>query len=244
MPNPIASVFKKGSREFKPPFTLKAYNAQTGEWEEIDSFNEPKKLSELKDIIEEYKEDGYTRFRLEDAKGQKVWVRYYKTAEDAIRKNAMSVVSQVQQLTEVVNQLVDTISKLRGDSKLDPNEILASNIAFIQTIQNLCKQAPWICGVSPSEDKDFMILQMLLQMFTGARGAQIQLPAPQVQMPAIQQTAVQQEVPKINPNVLVSPSEDAVKVVNSAVAKALEETAKIWKTECQVLGACVEGEQE
>jgi hypothetical protein len=236
MPNPIIGVFRKGNREFKPPFTLKAYNAQTGEWEEIDSFNEPKKLSELKDIIEEYKEDGYTRFRLEDAKGQKVWVRYYKTAEDAIRKNAMSVVSQVQQLTEVVNQLVDTIAKLRGDNRLDPNEILASNIAFIQTIQNLCKQAPWMCGVSPSEDKDLMILQMLMQMFTGAR-AQIQMPPPQT-------ATVPKEVPKINPNVLASPSEEAVKIVNSTVAKALEETSKIWKTECQVLGACVEGEQE
>jgi hypothetical protein len=244
MPNPIISVFRKGNREFKPPFTLKAYNAQSGEWEEIDSFNEPKKLSELKDIIEEYKEDGYTRFRLEDARGQKVWVRYYKTAEDAIRKNTMSVVSQVEQLTEVVNKLVDAINKLKGNDKFDPNEILASNIAFIQTIQNLCKQAPWICGVSPTEDRDFMILQMLMQMFTGARGAQVQLPAPQIQPQVVQPPAVQQEAPKINPSVLARPSEDAVKVVNSAVVKALEETARIWKTECQVLGACVEGEQE
>jgi hypothetical protein len=42
--------------------------------------------------------------------------------------------------------------------------------------------------------------------------------------------------------VLARPSEDAVKIVNSAVVKALEETARIWKTECQVLGTCVEGE--
>jgi len=241
MPNPIINVFRKGNREFKPPFTLKAYNAQAGEWEEIDTFNVPKKLSELKDIIEEYKEDGYTRFRLEDSRGQKVWVRYYKTAEDAIRKNAMSVVSQVQQLTEIVNQLADTISKLRGENRLDPHEVLASNIAFIQTIQNLCKQAPWLCGFHESEDKDMMIMQMLMQLFTGGRATPMQVSAP-APMPPPPPPAPQQP-PKINPNVLAQPSEESAKIINEAVAKALEETSKIWVTECRVLNACEEGEQ-
>jgi len=241
MPNPIINVFRKGNREFKPPFTLKAYNAQTGEWEEIDTFNEPKKLSELKDIVEEYKEDGYTRFRLEDSKGQKVWVRYYKTAEDAIRKNAMSVVNQVEQLTDVVNKLADTIAKLKGESKLDPNEVLASNIAFIQTIQNLCKQAPWLCGFHESEDKDMMIMQMLMQLLSSGRTAPMQIPAP-APTPSPPPPA-QQQPPKVNPDVLMPPSEESAKIVNEAVEKALEETSKIWVTECKVLNACEEGEK-
>jgi len=248
MPNPIANVFRKGNREFKPPFVLKAYNAQTGEWEEIDSYNEPKKLSELKDIIEEYKEDGYTRFRLEDSQGKKVWVRYYKTAEDAIRKNAMSVVNQVEQLTEVVNKLVDAINKLKGENKVDPNEILASNIAFIQTIQNLCKQAPWLCGINPNEgfDKDLMMFQMLMQMLTGGSMNIMATspPPPQTVPPQPRQTTSTQTQLKVNPNVLTPPNEESAKIVNKAVAKALEETSKIWVTECKVLNTCEEGEAE
>jgi hypothetical protein len=257
----MAFVFKKNKRELKPPFVLKAYSPSTGAWEEVEEFQEPKKLSEIRDLVDELKEEGYTRFRLEDSRGEKVWVRYYKQLEqEVIRKQA----SQVEQLQEMLEKYASTLerileftTKIRGDRHIDPHEILASNIAMIQTIQNLCKQSPWICGVNPNEgfDKDLLMLQMLMCMMTGGRMCfgfgvpQIPFQVPQytaqqapTPSPAPAPSPAPTPAPKVNPEALMPPTKEAVDVVNQAVTKALEDVSKVWVTECQVLETCKEGE--
>jgi hypothetical protein len=243
----FGKIFNRNKREFKPPFKLKAYNAKTGEWEDIDEFDQPVRLSEIKDLIEELKEDGYTRFRLEDSKGQKVWVRYYKAVERALTERNLSEIEKLADLfakyVELNTKILENLSKLRQEPKIDPNELLASNIAFIQTIRNLCREVPWICGVEKTASLEDMIMSLLFNMLLQQR---LQPTPTAVQQPATQalQQAIQQTPPPINPSLLAPPTPEAAEVVNRAVMKALEETEKMWVTECKVMNTCVEGEAE
>ena len=216
----------------KPPFKLKAYNYNEDRWEEIEEFEKPVKISEIKDIIDELLEEGYTRFRLDDSKGEKVWVRYYKSHEKK-KENEIDTIDRFAQLMDRMTTVIEKLSSLNKEKNtLDPNEILASNIAFLTTIKNFCENFPQLCGVKSTEDD--IVINLLMQMITGRQLTQLQ---PQ---PIPQQTIQQTTQPKINPDLLMPPNEESIKIVNKAVEKAMEETAKIWETECKVIGTCQE----
>ena len=208
--------------KYRPPFKLKAYNKETKEWEDIDTFNAPVRFSEIKDQIEELLEEGYTRFRLEDSKSNKVWVKYYKSRE----RSEEDVADRFLSMMEKWSSIMEKMSQI-AMPRYDPNELLASQVSMFLTIRNFCEKFPSICGMSEKSD---MLENVLIQVLMSRLGHQPQPPAQQVpQMPSAAALAAP-----------ARPTEEGVKVTNEIIEKALKETAEIWETECKVLGVCRE----
>jgi hypothetical protein len=206
---------------YRPPFKLKAYNAETREWEDVETYDRPVKLSEIKEYIEELIEDGYTRFRLEDSKGNKVWVKYYKSRERSEEEIADRFLSMMEKWATVMEKMSQIATP-----KFDPNELLASQVSVFLTIRNFCERFPDICGVSKTSIED-----TLVQVLLG------RLVPQQVATPS---TAPTTPVPAPGRVVPPRPTEEGIRAVNEIVEKAMKEATEIWETECRVLGVCRE----
>lgn len=206
---------------YKPPFKLKAYNAETREWEDVETYDRPVKLSEVKDYVEELLKDGYTRFRLEDSKGNKVWVKYYKSkerTEDEIADRFLSMMEKWATIMEKMSQI--------AMPKYDPSEVLASQVSMFLTIRNFCEKFPDICGVGRTSAED-LIVQTLLSRLAPQQIPSVSAPTP---TPA----------PAPRPVPLPRPTEEGIRAVNEIVEKAIKEATEIWETECRALGVCRE----
>lgn len=213
--------------KYKPPFKLKAYNKETKEWEDIDTYDTPVKFSEIKDQIEELLEEGYTRFRLEDSKSSKVWVKYYKSRE----RSEEDVADRFLSMMEKWSSIMEKMSQI-AVPKYDPNELLASQVSMFLTIRNFCERFPSICGMSERSD---LLENILVQVLMSRLGYQ---PQPTVQQ--VPQTVPQQVTQTPSVTVPAKPTEEGVKVTNEIIEKALKEAAEMWETECKVLGVCKE----
>ena len=161
-----------------------------GEWYELEEFDEPKKLSDIREIVDGYIEDGYDYFIFEcfDKRGRKVKRLWSKKVRK--REEEGWLVKVVKQL-ERYNEAREKLKELLGIREKGLEDLLAE-VTYYENLKRLIveKFAP-ILGVNPSgggalkELKEFVeFIQLLRQMGINLGFAKRGTPAVPVQAPA------------------------------------------------------------
>lgn len=115
----MPAIFRRKLR-----YVLKGRNPK-GVWEELGEYDKKVNVTDVLDVIEEYREKGYDYFRLdvytEDGKYvRREWSRKYapRRAEDSVEK-ALDVLSKMEEIKE-------KLKKALGVKEMDPLDVLAT----------------------------------------------------------------------------------------------------------------------
>jgi len=194
-----------------------------GEWEDIQEFDRYVGVSEIRDIIDELREQGYYSFRLEEKTKERtklLWVRTYSSP----RKRLYSTLNELKETLELVNTIKEAFTE-----KVDTLSVIGSMASVLLSFRKICEQYPELCGIRKSEEDMF---KTLFNMIISSRIATPQI-APQV----VPQTSPAPAPRKI---VLPEPSPEAVEKINKIVEETVEEVSKSLVGECEVVGECLE----
>ena len=156
-------MVEKKKKDKPVKWVLKAHDPDSGEWEEIEVFDKEKSYSDLKDRIEDLKEQGYDMVRLdaydaEDNFVKRVFVKKLSTnrnkptkqLQQTVMEFSETVVKMLTNLTSTIStaytQMLEMMSKVqqqRGDYSTFLQEMLAYEIAKHQFLEML--------GIKPGE---------------------------------------------------------------------------------------------
>jgi hypothetical protein len=207
-------------------YVLKA-KTKDGEWEDIQEFDRYVGVSEIRDIIDELREQGYYSFRLEEKTKERtklLWVRTYSSP----KKRLLSTLNELKETLELINTIKEAFTE-----KVDTLSVIGSMASVLLSFRKICEQYPELCGIRRSEEDMF---KTLLNMIISSRIATPQI-APQVVPQAVPQASPAPAPRKI---VLPEPSPEAVEKINKIVEEAVEEVSKSLVGECEVIGECLE----
>jgi len=244
------SILKLGRKKKGEPakWVLKAKLQGSSEWEEIETYEEPKSYSDLKDVIDELKNEGYEAVRLDayDKDGKfvkRIFVRYFSSTK------TMNIYQQMQKtMMEMMNAQVEMMSKFAEMmTKLPSGMSYEDAIAQVLYLKQLEKTLAEAMGLSPNQiqNPEFMsflmdILKELIKKYMpeieqkiaekfGAKKPSAPTPTP-IPMPT--------PIPAPAPMPKVEVPEDIKKVIEDAKQKVFEQTLP----PCVKEGICKEGE--
>ena len=102
-----------------------------GQWEDVAEFDKKVNFSDVKDVIDEYREEGCDFFRLVEYPGGKaVWAKSYK------KRRKEGGIEQVRQLLEEVQKLREDLKQLLGIKDMTPEDLIA-NIMYWDSIKEM-----------------------------------------------------------------------------------------------------------
>jgi len=151
-------------------YVLKARNPK-GEWEELGEYSQYIGVSDIMDIINEYREMGYTSFRLDVYDGSKfvkrAWTRTYPKKEE--RKGGWTIDDLIK-----LSELQQKIKEALGIKEIEPQDIIA-NIMYWESIkEELAKRIK----TSTPEDEISGFLKLLSSLRSLASGLPMTNPTP------------------------------------------------------------------
>lgn len=153
----IFNVFKKGR------YILKGRNIETGQFEDLEEYDHPVSKLEIRDVLEEYIENGYDYFRLEKVKpdGSReklLWAKKVRNANP--KEKAKSMIEELASQVKVITELKKALNSL-GDSGMPTNPAdLGAMIAYQAKVLQAVAQAlapflkPYIGGGNGGGDKN------------------------------------------------------------------------------------------
>ena len=225
----------------KTKYVLKA--RKYGSWEDIEEYEKKVSVSEVSDVIEDLRSEGYDYVRLEevDEQGRRVKLHWSKP----LKPKGKKLKETLEEISETV-QALKAIREAFKDESQDPYVVLASTVSMLESFRKICDSYPALCGKeSSASDPIFQIILSLIQQ---------RLAGQQYFQPAYYQPAPQSNIPQIpsdgqRPNqiILPKPTPEAVDKINKIATEALEKAMKTVVSECQAMGECVEpskGEEE
>jgi len=244
------SILKLGRKKKGEPakWVLKAKMQGSGEWEEIETYDEPKTYSDLRDTIEELKNEGYESVRLDayDKDGKfvkRIFVRYFSGTKtmNLYQQMQKTMMDMMTHQVEMITKFMEMLSKLPSGMGYD------DAIAQILYLKELERQLVDALGLSPNQlqNPEFTmflmdILKELIKKYMpeieqriaekfGAKKPPSPSPTPTpIPTPMIASTPL--------PKVEVPP--DIKKVIEDAKQKVFEQTLP----PCVKEGVCKEGE--
>jgi len=220
-----------GIKRYKPPFRLMGKNLD-GEWEELEEYEEKKSLSDVKDVVEEYRDQGYYAFRLQDSKGRVVWYKAYRRD----KKTGMSV-DDVLEMAKKYKALKEALSELSGE-RVDPFEVLASQVSMFTSIRKFCEQFPEICSRGTGGESlkaGLEIVRWIINVFGGGSLERAE--------EALESMFLGRKEGKVSSSFIKkSITEEGARKMDEIASKAVDEALKIVKSECEVAGTCGGGE--
>ena len=220
-----------GIKKYKPPFKLMGKSLD-GEWEELEEYEDKKSLSDVKDTIEEYRDQGYYAFRLQDSKGRVVWYKSYKRD----KRSGMSV-DDILEMAKKYKALKEALSELGGE-RVDPYEVLASQVSMFTSIRKFCEQFPEICGRGFSGEGlkgGLEVVKWIVDMFGGGN-----LERAESVLEGL--FGFKKEGRVSSSFIKGSITEEGAKKIDEIATKAVSEALEIVKSECEVAGTCGGGE--
>jgi hypothetical protein len=220
-----------GIKKYKPPFKLMGKSLD-GEWEELEEYEDKKSLSDVKDTIEEYRDQGYYAFRLQDSKGRVVWYKSYKRD----KRTGMSV-DDILEMAKKYRALKEALSELGGE-KVDPYEVLASQVSMFTTIRKFCEQFPEICGRGFSGEGlkgGLEIVKWIVDMLGGGS-------LERAENVLESMLGFRREEKVSSEFIKGSITEEGARKINEIASRAVDEALKTVKSECEVVGTCEGGE--
>jgi hypothetical protein len=218
----------------KTKYVLKA--RRYGTWEDVEEYDKKVSVSEVSDIIEDLRGEGYDYVRLEevDDQGRRVKLHWSKP----LKPKGKKLKETLEEISETV-QALKAIKDAFKDEGQDPYVILASTVSMLESFRKICDNYPALCGKeSSASDPIFQIILSILQQ---------RLAGQQSFQPAYYQPATQSNIPQIpsngqRPNQIVLPptTPEAVDKINKIAQEALEKAMKTVVSECQAMGECIE----
>jgi len=221
----IYKLFRK-----KPSkYVLKA--RKEGVWEEINEYDRYVSMSEVSDILDELKEDGYDYVRLdlinEEGKIIKTaWSKKWKPRGKFVQK----AISEIKEYVEFIKAFKEALKTEEND----PFAIMASAVSFLETFRKVCDNYPVLCGKEKmGEDK---LIESLLMRIIEAR-----LGMPMASNPASNPAPPPafSPAPTSIPNIPIAP--EIAEKFNKIVEESMKKASELITTECQVIGKCEEG---
>ena len=223
------SFIYKFFRKKPHKYVLKA--RKDGVWEEINEYDRYVSMSEVSDILDELKEDGYDYVRLdlinEEGKIIKTaWSKKWKPRGKFVQK----AISEIKEYVEFIKAFKEALKT----EEADPFAVMASAVSFLETFRKICDNYPILCGREKvGEDK---LIESLLMKIIEAR-----LGMPIASNPAPNPASAPMTNPASAsiPNIPVSP--EIAEKFNQIVEESMRKASELITTECQVIGKCEEG---
>jgi len=253
MGNTMSMLLKLKKKKGEPAkWVLKAKPAGSSDWEDIETYDEPKSYSDLKDIIDELKNEGYEAVRLDayDKSGRfvkRIFTRYFSTSKTLTSYQQMQKmmndlleqqISFLDRVTSLVNKLAERMGS--GTSYEDA-------IAQILYLKELERQIANALGLSPNQVQNpeftmFLmdILKELIKKYMPEIEQRIAekfgAKKPPTPFPSPTPSPTPMPTPTPPPKVEVPP--DIQKIIEDAKQKVFEQTLP----PCVKEGICKEGE--
>jgi len=220
-----------GIKRYKPPFKLMGKSLDE-EWEELEEYGEKKLLSDIKNAINEYRKQGYYAFRLQDSKGRVVWYKAYRRD----MRTGMSV-DDILEMAKKYKALKEALSELSGE-RVDPYEVLASQVSMFTSIRKFCEQFPEICGRGVSSEGlkgGLEIVKWVIDVFGGGSLERAE--------EALESMFFGRKEGRVSSGFIKrSITEEGARKMDEIASRAVDEALKIVKSECEVAGTCEGGE--
>jgi len=207
-------------------YVLRGRNPQ-GVWEDLGEYDKPITLAEVSDVVMEYREQGYTTFRVDvydrnDKFVKRLWTRTYPKKNDSSDRKL--TLDDIKKYAEAIKTVKDAL----GIKDLDPEDVIANIIYWDTLKEKLAEKLKTVGG--GGELKEF------LDLLNALRG---------IQLPTTVQAPNPTSAPTPQPsNVKPVVVENKEKLVEDLVSKALEETDKVLQPPCVEEGTCKEGGSE
>lgn len=211
-------------------FVLKA--RREGVWEEITEYDRYVGMSEISDVLDDLREEGYDYVRLDevDEEGRKVKVVWSKKWS----KRGSGVQRAVNEIKEYA-ELLKTIKEALKGEETDPFAAIASAVSFLETFRKICDAYPMLCGKERSFDK--IAAELMLRML-GFDGAGSLLSSQQSGQQPVQQLQLVPQNGLSIPKLFINP--EAAEKFNKIVEESVRKASELITTECMVEEKCLE----
>jgi len=211
-------------------FVLKA--RREGVWEEITEYDRYVGMSEISDVLDDLRDEGYDYVRLDevDEEGRKVkvvWSKKWSKKTSGVQR----AVSEIKEYAE----LLKTIREVLKGEESDPFAAVASAVSFLETFRKVCDAYPVLCGKERSFDR--VAAELMLRMLGFDGGSSFLSSQQPVQQSVQQPQLVLQNMPSV-PRLQISP--EVAEKFNKIVEESVRKASDLITTECMVEEKCLE----